>query len=44
MAESGLDSEDYRNFIAEDSGNVSTDGFFSIQVSFSHMALLYTCW
>ncbi len=33
MAESGMESEDYRNFLAEDSGNVSTDGFFSIQVS-----------
>lgn len=33
MAESGIESEDYVKFIAEDSGNVSSDGFFSIQVA-----------
>ena len=32
MAEGGVDSEDFRSFLAEDSGNVSSDGFFSIQV------------
>ncbi len=32
MAEGGVDSEDFRSFMAEDSGNVSSDGFFSIQV------------
>ncbi|CAL8466973.1 g6509 [Coccomyxa elongata] len=32
MSESGIESEDYRKFIEEDSGNVSSDGFFSIQV------------
>ena len=35
MAEGGVDSEDFRSFLAEDSGNVSSDGFFSIQVSAS---------
>ena len=32
MAEGGVDSEEFRSFMAEDSGNVSSDGFFSIQV------------
>ena len=32
MAEGGMDSEDFRSFLAEDSGNVSSDGFFSIQL------------
>lgn len=31
MSENGIESEDYRKFIEEDSGNVSSDGFFSIQ-------------
>ena len=31
MSESGIESEDYKKFIEEDSGNVSSDGFFSIQ-------------
>ena len=26
-----MDSEDFQSFMAEDSGNVSSDGFFSIQ-------------
>ena len=34
MAESGLQSEDYLKFVAEDSGNVAADGMFSIQVKF----------
>jgi hypothetical protein len=33
MAENGVESEDFVKFLAEESGNVSTDGFFSIQVS-----------
>ncbi len=33
MSENGIESEDYKKFIAEDSGNVSSDGFFSIQAS-----------
>ena len=32
MAAAGVESEDYVKFLAEDSGNVSSDGFFSIQV------------
>lgn len=35
MAEGGVDSDDFRSFMAEDSGNVSSDGFFSIQVVLS---------
>jgi hypothetical protein len=31
MSENGTESEDYKKFIEEDSGNVSSDGFFSIQ-------------
>lgn len=32
MLESGVDSESYRQFLAEESGNVSQEGNFSIQV------------
>ena len=32
MQESGVESDDYVRYLAEGSGNVSTDGFFSIQV------------
>ena len=38
MAESGVEGEDFVNFLAEESGNVSSDGFFSIQVP------LMGCW
>ena len=34
MQESGVESDDYVKYLAEGSGNVSTDGFFSIQVCY----------
>lgn len=32
MAESGEESEEYRNFLKQPSGNMDDSGFFSIQV------------
>ena len=32
MAEGGMESEDYLQYMAEDSGNVAADGNFSVQV------------
>lgn len=40
MSESGIESEDYMRFIEEDSGNVSSDGFFSIQARWCY---LFSC-
>ena len=42
MSENGVESEDFVKFLAEESGNVSTDGFFSIQVS-TQQALHHCC-
>ncbi len=42
MAEGGVDSEDFRSFMAEDSGNVSSDGFFSIQVCSTFRGCMHT--
>ena len=42
MQESGVESEDYVKYLAEGSGNVSTDGFFSIQVNWP-ACLSMTC-
>ena len=43
MAESGIEGEDFVKFLAEESGNVSSDGFFSIQVAAAAAVLLEVC-